>query len=387
MNIFLVTSVPVVPPWDQGDKNLAYDLARALPQHRFRILTASEQASPEGDNLATEPLYRRRHPSLSEKANVYLQFLSRSTPYSTIPASWRSPDLYHLVYQPYPLSSWLGRFLPEFRRRPTVHTVPTTASGGPLARSLFFADKVVSVSEHGRQELQALGLDNVTHIPPGIQINRWYALRDQADQLKARIGLGGHPTVLFPGHYGIGQGADVMLDALPDLVSEVPGVRVLFACRPRSPDDQERERQIREGVDAMGLTENVRYYGRVSDMETLIGASDLVALPLQTMQNKLDIPTTLLEALAAGKPIVISDLPPMSELIAGTNGQPTPAHEVGLLVPPGDAKAVAQALATLFTDQRLRNHMGQTGQALAQAHFDIQQVARRYEQLYKEMVH
>jgi len=373
MNVFMITSVPVVPPWDQGDKNLAYALTEALPHHRFRILTTYDGPVPAGANLEPEPIYQSRHPSFNQKVRVYWWLLHH-------PASVNSraaPDLYHLIYRPYALSSWMCRLLPEFRRRPTLHTVPATADGRPLSHRLFFAHRLVVLSEHGRQALQRLGLANVVHIPPGIAVARWAALRSQTVRWKARLALADHPVLLFPGHYAPGYGADLMLHALPRIVAQVPDVRVIFACRLRSPGDRERERGIQQAVTRMGLAPVVRFYNTVADMRPLIGASDLTVLPLETMRDKVDIPTTLLESLAAGKPVVISDLPPMNELLQG---------DVGLATPPGDAEALAQAIVALLKDAKLREHMGQRGQALVRERFDIHRVARQYERLYQEMV-
>ena len=70
MNVSLITSVPVVPPWDQGDKNLAHMLARTMPQHRFKVMTARDEPIPLGENLDPRPVYLSRHPSLLEKAGV-----------------------------------------------------------------------------------------------------------------------------------------------------------------------------------------------------------------------------------------------------------------------------------------------------------------------------
>ena len=385
MNIDLITSVPMVQPWDQGDKNLAYALTANLPQHRFRVLTARNEPAPEHENLDRRPVYRNRQPSLADKARIYRwllwQGLKPGARGNGVPAS----DLVHLIYQPFRLSSWLSRWLPDFRWRPTLHTVPSTSDSRPLTKSLFFADRVVALSDHGRRTLQQLGLKDVLHIPPGIEVDRWQALEGQGERWKARLGLDHHPTILFPGHYGPGQGAGVMLRALPLLTARVPDVRVVFACRLRSPRDKEREGVFRQAIQLLQLTENVRLYNTVVDMEQLIGASDLVVLPLETMHDKLDIPTTLLEAMAAGKPAIVSDLAPMTELVVGGGDGPVRGGDVGFAVPPGDAAALAEAMVALLVDGGLRHDMARRGQTLVRDRFDIRQMARRYEELYQEM--
>ena len=393
MNIFLMTSVPLVPPWDQGDKNLAYMLTSALPQHRFRVLTARNESVPLGANLDLMPAYRTRNPTLAQKARVYGQLLLRpdADPCAkkgdntkTSPGRYAT-DLYHLIYRPLGLSSWLLRRLPEFQRHPVVHTVPATADGRPLSRNLFFADRVVVLSEYGRQAMLRLGVNSVVRIPPGIDVPYWAALQGQQARMKSRLGLEDEPLILFPGHDGAGQGADVMLRALPRIVAQAPRAHVIFACRARTPNDQAREITVRQAIARMGLSRSVHFYNTVADMQVLIGACDLVALPLQTMRDKVDLPTTLLEALAAGKPIVISDLAPMNELVREAPHQIRSPAEVGLAVPPGDADALAQAVVELMLDGTLRSQMGQRGQTKAYDCFDIRRIADQYDKLYQEI--
>jgi glycosyltransferase involved in cell wall biosynthesis len=178
-----------------------------------------------------------------------------------------------------------------------------------------------------------------------------------------------------------------MLGALPQIAARLPGVHIVFACRPRSRDDQQREKAARLAVLQMGLAHAVHFHNVVADMETLIGASDLVALPLQTMRDKIDIPTTLLESLAAGNPVIISDLPPMNELFRDANGYASDYNELGMVVPPGDPDAMGQAIVDLMKHESLRERMGQRGQLAMYERFDIRQVARQYDKLYREMVY
>ncbi|HSM57644.1 MAG TPA: glycosyltransferase [Candidatus Sulfomarinibacteraceae bacterium] len=371
MNISLITSVPLAPPWDQGDKNLAYSLARTLSHHRFQVLAARGEPTPDGENLTPVPLFKNLRPTLSDKARIYWWFLRQN--------NGCPPDLYHFVYRPYPLSSQLARLVPQFRRLPTLHTVPATTEDNPLAHHLFFADHIVALSRYGLDQMQQMGLDNGTYIPTAIHVERWAALSRRSDALKADLGLAGHPVILYPGHYGAGYGADVLVRAIMEIADAMPRVRLIFACRSRSHDDAEREQALRQTLQEAGLGHIARYYHTVEDMRPLIGAADLTVLPLETMRDKVDIPTTLLESLAAAKPVVISDLAPMNELFGDDE------RRFGRLTAPGDVNALAAAIARLLEDDNRRKIIGQQAQAAMFEQYDIRAVARQYDQLYRKM--
>ena len=100
------------------------------------------------------------------------------------------------------------------------------------------------------------------------------------------------------------------------------------------------------------------------------------------MRNKIDIPTTLLESLASGVPIVISNLPPMNELLDQSIEND---YKAGLVVPSGDADALAQAVVSLIKDRQLRQQFGRNGIAYMQDHFEVRDIARQYEKIYKDL--
>jgi glycosyltransferase involved in cell wall biosynthesis len=117
-------------------------------------------------------------------------------------------------------------------------------------------------------------------------------------------------------------------------------------------------------------------------MNTYIGACDLVALPLQSMRDKLDIPTTLLEAMAAAKPILISDIPPMNELVSENV---RPEDRVGVKFPSGDIQSLAKGVNEILNDDCRHLQMGLNAQEYVRTHFDISQVAEHYLSLYREV--
>jgi spore coat protein SA len=393
MNVSLVTSVPVVPPWDQGDKNLAISLVHALPDTCFGIITTRDATGLLESNIEQVRLYHTHFPSLWNKLGVYswltLQTTRLNSRHHLEGSSPDVPDLYHYIYQPSWLSSMLLKAIPGIHKMPSLHTVTATATGKPLEAKLFFARHIVTLSEYGRRSLVQAGLINVTRIGPGIHVNKWASLSGQEKAFKARLGLEGHPTILFPGHYGPGQGADIMLEALPKLVDKLPNVRAIFACRLRTSSDNAQENLVQLAAKRMGLGKIIKFYNTVNDMHTLIGAADITVLPLENMHNKIDLPTTLIETLAAAKPIVISDLAPMNELFNKSletgNCISSINNNIGFAVPTGDADSLADSMLELLVQPDLRARMGVDGQALVRQNFDIHDVAKQYERLYNEL--
>lgn len=383
MKIFLITSVPLVPPWDQGDKNLAYSLTTQLPHLEFQVMTARHAPPPQGKNLIARPLYWNRTPSLAQKLWIYGWFWHLSLTQSRS-GDGAAPDLYHLIYQPMGLSSLVMRWLPALKRRPTLHTVPAAASGRPLSARLFFADRLVALSEYGYRRMQALGLKHVDCIPPGIDLAMWLDTAARQAFHKQQLGVAGAPVLLYPGHFSPRYGLQDLLAAMPEIIARVPGTRLILACRPRTVEDQLAEAEVKEQLQRSGLDQSIRIYGTVGDMRPLISASDLVVLPFRSMDDKVDLPTTLLEALAAGKPAVVSDISPMNELL-GENLQAIAGGPFSVGVPAGDVHALREAVASLLLDSTRRAAMGARGQRLVRQRFDIRRVARQYERLYQEM--
>jgi glycosyltransferase involved in cell wall biosynthesis len=85
------------------------------------------------------------------------------------------------------------------------------------------------------------------------------------------------------------------------------------------------------------------------------------------------IPVTLMEAMASGLPVVASRLSGLPELIEDGRS--------GLLVPPGDARALADALARLCAEPELRAALGRGARARVEAEFDLRDGARRLAQV------
>jgi glycosyltransferase involved in cell wall biosynthesis len=115
---------------------------------------------------------------------------------------------------------------------------------------------------------------------------------------------------------------------------------------------------------------DVDFLGHRSDVRDLIHAADLVVLP----SYREGAPRSLIEAAACGLPLVATDVPGCREIVLnGVNG---------LLVPPFDGKALAEAIIELLLDRERRVAMGKRSRALACEVFSQERVIRETMSVY-----
>jgi glycosyltransferase involved in cell wall biosynthesis len=134
-----------------------------------------------------------------------------------------------------------------------------------------------------------------------------------------------------------------------------------------------------EQVERLGLKEAI-LPGRVGPDEALQAqaAIDIFVCPREDLRVcRLVTPLKPVEAMALGKPVVLSDLPALAELVGGEGA--------GLLVPPGDPAALAKALAALREDPERRRVMGEAGKAEVAAHRTWSSLARTYQGIYQSL--
>jgi glycosyltransferase involved in cell wall biosynthesis len=128
------------------------------------------------------------------------------------------------------------------------------------------------------------------------------------------------------------------------------------------------EAQLRSHIEALNLTTNVTLVGQLTQDQVLqqYHWADVFVLPCQVMADgdRDGIPNVLLEAMAAGVPVVSTAISGITELVQS-------AHN-GLLVPEKDATAIAAALRQLAHDAALRQRLGQAGYQTVRQRFTLE---------------
>jgi len=131
--------------------------------------------------------------------------------------------------------------------------------------------------------------------------------------------------------------------------------------------------QSQERVNRLGLTGRVHFLGLRTDIPDVLGAADIFVLSSDYEGN----PLSVIEAMAAGLPVASTAAGGVPELLQ--NGKE------GLIVQPGQAEQLAEAMVTLLKDPELRKTMGAAAAARAKEKFDVAAMVNAYEELYDEI--
>jgi len=123
-------------------------------------------------------------------------------------------------------------------------------------------------------------------------------------------------------------------------------------------------------VETLGLREEVRFAGFISDVAAFLAGIDIFAMP--SLYEGLGV--AVLEAMAAGKPVVATNVGGLAESIIDSM--------TGFLVAPRDSQALADAIGKLAGEKSLAHEMGQRGAARVQEHFSLETMTAKNEAYY-----
>jgi glycosyltransferase involved in cell wall biosynthesis len=121
----------------------------------------------------------------------------------------------------------------------------------------------------------------------------------------------------------------------------------------------------------LGISAHVRMPGGRDDIGDILPAIDLFALP----SHWEGMPNALMEAMAAGRPVVASDIDGIRALVVH--------NETGWLTPPGAPEILAQTMIEVLADRETAAQVGRGAMARMQEEFSIERMADAYEQLYR----
>jgi glycosyltransferase involved in cell wall biosynthesis len=160
----------------------------------------------------------------------------------------------------------------------------------------------------------------------------------------------------------------VLLDATRLVVDKLPEAKLVIVG-----DGPERA-NIERHISSLGISRSVLMTGARSDIPPLLSAFDVAVLCSYTEA----FPISVLEYMAAGKPVVATRVGGMEEV--------TQEGETAFLVPPGAAPELADSILQLLTDDEAARRMGRAGRARAMDQFGIDKMMKARERLYQDLL-
>lgn len=224
-----------------------------------------------------------------------------------------------------------------------------------LTARLCFA--IVAVSDATRESLlrQGYPADRVVTIHNGIE----------AAEPAHAVRLAGGPTILEVARLAEVKGQRTLIEALPGLHATA-----LFVGEDLEHGGAYRG-ELEEVARRVGVAGRVVFAGRRDDVPGLLAGCDVVCLPSRAE----GLPLVLLEAMAQGKPVVASAVGGVPELVVDGDS--------GLLVPPGDAGALAVALRRVLGDPTLGRRLGEAARERVRERFSAAAATDRVLRLYE----
>lgn len=210
--------------------------------------------------------------------------------------------------------------------------------------------------------------EKVAVIHNGVDVRRFGASSDMRMAMRKALGYAEDDLILIMvARFHEGKGHRVLLDAMKHLLPSFPKLKLICL------GEGDGEGEVRASCGALGLSHCVRIPGQQTNVADWLKAADINVLP----SFYEGLPLTILEAMASALPSVATQVGGIVDAIE--NGVS------GLLVPPGDAMQLAEALSFLLRDAELRKRMGIAAYLRAARRFGIEQQICNMERTYLDL--
>ena len=354
-----------------GAEILAARLARRLAgTYRF-VFVCLDRLGTLGEELRAEgfPVHVLcQQPGLDWRCALRLARLLRREKVHIVQPHQYTPFFYALMarllfHRPIVLFTEHGRHYPDFPRRRRI-----------LANRLLLErrDRVVSVGNAVRQALvnnEGLAPERIQVIYNGIDLSVFENGTGLRDRVREELQISSESLVLIQvARLDYLRDHATALRSMGQITRHRPDARLLLV------GEGPEQAKIEHLIIQHGLEAHVRLLGLRRDVRRLLAAADICLLT----SISEGIPLTVIEAMAAGLPVVATRVGGMGEVVE--------EGITGLLVPPGDAEGLAGNVLRLAGNPVMRTQLGQRGRTRAREVFSESQMHAGYLNLYQEML-
>jgi glycosyltransferase involved in cell wall biosynthesis len=270
-------------------------------------------------------------------------------------------------------------------RLPTLHTLycPIPPSGrtrlpvvqGMVRRWANRLDWIGGISDNVKASMSEFGMQGVERIRPPLDVERFCG----GDRAATRQDLKLSPhdlVVLFVGNATRQKNLMGVLHALHQLRDEFPTLKLIVTTELKHSASDADMARLGAEIDKLSLGGRIIQKGIVDDMPALMRACDVLVAPFFDTFGPSDYFMAALEAMATARPVVVSSVGGMREIIS---------PDVGTFVEPQDPASIAAGLRAYLSDQPLRERVGANAQHFVRQNFNPQTVVGAYDEVYRRI--
>jgi glycosyltransferase involved in cell wall biosynthesis len=365
-----------------GAERQVAELAKGLPRDRFDVqICCLSEAGPLEEEMtrAHIPVTVFRFYLVYGKYNLYSYIALIKSFWSIIRHFRRErPDIVHAyLYTAYVVGIICARLAGVPFAISSRRSLGYFKDGKPYKQWLEnfvnrFTDLIVANSEGVMRDVlkrEKIDRKRLRLIYNGVDIDEFLKPSD-VDGSRRELGL--ERDALAVGvvanliHY---KGHREIITAASILKPSFPHVRFVLVGR-----DGGVRQQLEEQVRRLGLEREILFAGSQRDIPRIMHAFDILLLA----SYEEGFSNVLLEGMAAGKPIVATDV--------GGNAEAVLDHETGIIIPPRNPHAIATALQQLLENPELRRTMGEKGRQRVREHFSRETLIENMTRLYEELL-
>jgi glycosyltransferase involved in cell wall biosynthesis len=220
-------------------------------------------------------------------------------------------------------------------------------------------------------EKEGIKAGKIHIIENGIDFESYESIESSSvEALRNELGIkGNEKVVIMVAALRPEKAHEVLLQAAEALLGSIPQVRFIIA------GDGPRREHLQGMAAGMQLGDRVTFLGERNDVARLLKLSDVFVLPSHPVVETL--PLSVLEAMASGLPVIASSVGSVPEVVED--------GVTGILIPSGDASALAEAITQLLSNRHVASAMAKRAQRLVKKRFSVARMIEDYCRLFEEV--
>ncbi len=278
-----------------------------------------------------------------------------------------------IVHTDHPRDTFYAELAALFTRVKVVWHVRVTTPSHLDRFNARLVDQIIGVSRATAERFPTsyLPLGKFRLVYNGVDLNLFERSDDKVKVVRESL-TGGEDVrvVTTVGQIVKEKGIHEFVEAAARVIETHPRVK-FFSAGTGTPEEVTH---VESRIERLGIRDRVHLLGHRQDIPDILFASDIVVLA--SHDDFEGCPRVVLEAMAAGRPLVGTDVKGTRELVT---------EDTGLLVPPNDPGSLAMAIARLLSEPETMKNMGSAARKIARENFDIRRHISSVQDIYLEL--